>query len=579
LYYTLSATPTADQWALLDSQVLSDSSVLTPGSTFDFDDISLPAANYYFAFKVGNNIAQSELSPSTPVFNWNPTGNAGTNAFVASFSPSSILVPFNGAIADFSAAVTNLNGVSTLGQVQYVTAATDADGSFVANTWRIGGSSTTGTGDIVKTNITIGNPSVSGLSALFPVPTAMSSASAKVTVPIRYKNGSNQVFQVSTQSVQYVFATKGSSARICYSKTTLSSLASTPATIATSGITSFPPNDSWGTGTVWQATPPAIVAGESVYQSDGIYNPTLNQTEWNVPYLSALKVGTLSAITANLGSVTAGNMSIGNTSTGLFVNNPTYANAVYVFQNSRFTYGLNVQNAYATNDGGGSANFTSNYGFTLNSALQVNAASPDPALKNCAIAASGAAAGGLAFIGVSGANGGFAGYAAGGSWSPFTGSHDGLIAIGTDIDGGDIVIDNEIVVTKITDSLTIVTKSATPNQSGAIGIFVSQRPLLAGVPAALMTDGIITDPTYVDTLAETYNNTVINGVGEGAVNVCGEGGDISIGDLIVTSSTAGKGMKQSDGIVRSYSVARARQAVTFANPTEVKLVACIYLCG
>ena len=134
-------------------------------------------------------------------------------------------------------------------------------------------------------------------------------------------------------------------------------------------------------------------------------------------------------------------------------------------------------------------------------------------------------------------------------------------------------------MTKITDSLTIVTKSATPNQTGAIGIFVSERPLLAGVPAAFMVDGVITDPTYVDTLAETYNNTVINGVGEGAVNCCGENGDIAIGDLIVTSSTAGKGMKQSDNTVKAYTVARARQAVTFASPTEVKLVACIYLCG
>jgi hypothetical protein len=94
-----------------------------------------------------------------------------------------------------------------------------------------------------------------------------------------------------------------------------------------------------------------------------------------------------------------------------------------------------------------------------------------------------------------------------------------------------------------------------------------------------MTNGVIDNPTYVDTLAETYNNTVINGVGEGGVNCCGEGGDINIGDLIVTSSTTGKGMKQSDNIVRSTTVARARQAVTFASPTEVKLVACIYLCG
>jgi len=414
---------------------------------------------------------------------------------------------------------------------------------------------------------------------LFPVPTAMSSDSAKVTVPIRYKNGSNQVFQIAPTSVQFVYATRGSSARICYSKTALTSLGTAPNPGYTFGSTSFPPDGTWGSDTVWQATPPAIVAGESLYQSDGVYDPSSDLTTWNVPYLSALKVGALSAITANLGSVTAGNISIGSTSQGLFVNNPSYANAVYVFQDAQSVYGLQVVNNWNSNNGGGAARFTSNYGFTADFAIQVNAANPNGALKNCAIAASGAAGGGLAFIGVTAANGSYAGYAAAGSWSPFTGSHDGLIEIGTDIDEGDILIDSEIVVTKVSDSLTIVTKSATPNQTGAIGIFVSQRPLLAGVPAALMTDGVITNPAYVDTLAETYNNTVINGVGEGAVNCCGEGGDIAIGDLIVTSSTAGKGMKQSDYIVRSTTVARARQAVTFASPTEVKLVACIYLCG
>jgi len=372
--------------------------------------------------------------------------------------------------------------------------------------------------------------------------------------------------------------TTGASARICYSKTTLASLASSPSTITTSGSTSFPPSGSWGADTVWQATPPAIVAGESVYQSDGIYSPTTNQTVWNVPYLSALKVGQLSAITANLGQVTAGNMTIGNTSQGLYVNNPSYPNAVYVFQNSRTIYGLNVQNAYNVNNGGGAARFTSNHGFTADFSMFGNGVNPNPSYLNCAVAAS-SATGGVAFIAVTSANGGYAGYAAVGTWSPFTGSHDGLIVIGTDVDSGDIMIDSEIVVTKVSDSLTIVTKSATPNQLGAIGAFVSQRPLLAGVPAALMDNGVIVDPAYIDTLAETYNNTVINGVGEGAVNCCGEGGDIAIGDLIVTSSTAGKGMKQADDIVRSYSVARAREAVTFSSPTEVKLVACIYLCG
>lgn len=98
--------------------------------------------------------------------------------------------------------------------------------------------------------------------------------------------------------------TTGNSSRICYTKTSLSSLASTPTTITTYGSSSFPPNDSWGTGTVWGATAPTITAGESVYQSDGVYSPATGNTVWNVPYLSTLKVGSLSAISANTGSLT-----------------------------------------------------------------------------------------------------------------------------------------------------------------------------------------------------------------------------------------------------------------------------------
>ena len=68
-------------------------------------------------------------------------------------------------------------------------------------------------------------------------------------------------------------------------------------------------------------------------------------------------------------------------------------------------------------------------------------------------------------------------------------------------------------------------------------------------------------------------------LGEGQVNVCGEGGDLESGDLIVTSSIPGKGMRQADDLVRSYTVAKSRESVTFSSPSEIKQVACIYLCG
>ena len=80
-------------------------------------------------------------------------------------------------------------------------------------------------------------------------------------------------------------------------------------------------------------------------------------------------------------------------------------------------------------------------------------------------------------------------------------------------------------------------------------------------------------------IVDTHDYVAINSVGEGQINVCGEAGNFQIGDLIVCSSIAGKGMKQSDDIVRNTTVAKVREAVTFSSPTEVKLVSCIYLCG
>jgi hypothetical protein len=100
----------------------------------------------------------------------------------------------------------------------------------------------------------------------------------------------------------------GNSVRIAYTKTNLTNLAPTPLTISTAGNATYPPNDSWGTGTVWGATPPVLVAGQSLYQSNGIYNAVTNQTIWDVPYLSNLKVGALSAISADLGTITAGSI-------------------------------------------------------------------------------------------------------------------------------------------------------------------------------------------------------------------------------------------------------------------------------
>ena len=84
-------------------------------------------------------------------------------------------------------------------------------------------------------------------------------------------------------------------------------------------------------------------------------------------------------------------------------------------------------------------------------------------------------------------------------------------------------------------------------------------------------------PTVPRKLMAQYDRAIFNGLGEGQINVCDANGPIEAGDLIVSSSVAGKGMRQADDIVRSCTVAKAREAAVFVDGRAQ--VACIYLCG
>jgi hypothetical protein len=178
-----------------------------------------------------------------------------------------------------------------------------------------------------------------------------------------------------------------------------------------------------------------------------------------------------------------------------------------------------------------------------------------------------------------------------GSITPFTGSHDGVMLNIIVPEPGDILVDAEIIATSgISEALARMVISSTANQP-AIGVYTGDR-IASYLPNSISEHSApihvagntyipgprVLKPEFADLLDDS-RLIGANSVGEGLINVCGEGGDIAAGDLIVTSNTAGKGMKQSDDIVRSRTVAKARQAVTFASPSEVKLIACIYVCG
>ena len=210
LYYTTIISPTISDWNLYGTQTLIDSKAFANNSVVKFGNINLPTNIYYFAFKVGNENGNSLFSATSASYNWlpNPSSSAVASTFLASFSPPVIQVPFT-TVPTFTGISPKLYGTSGGGSVDYVEAATDSAANFINNTWRIGGSSTTGLGDIVKTNITIGNPTDGGNYAVWPEPTAMSAEPATIDVPVRYKDSNGIVSQAATVLVQLVFAKQG----------------------------------------------------------------------------------------------------------------------------------------------------------------------------------------------------------------------------------------------------------------------------------------------------------------------------------------------------------------------------------
>lgn len=86
---------------------------------------------------------------------------------------------------------------------------------------------------------------------------------------------------------------------------------------------------------------------------------------------------------------------------------------------------------------------------------------------------------------------------------------------------------------------------------------------------------------------DNTNRIYVNSVGEGAVLVSNESGDISNGDYVCSSSYQGYGMKQDDDILHNYTVAKITQdanfssseATTLPNGNKAMLVSCTYHCG
>lgn len=388
------------------------------------------------------------------------TSTTGQISFLAYFQPASLQVVRSGnpLTPSFTGVQPRLYASAGGALTTYVSAATDSDPAFGNNTWRIGGSSTTGLGDITYNQITIGLPTNGGGYALWPAPTAMSGTPASLLVPVRYKNAAGIVSQANVAQVQFVFVDQGpsgdliaypsvyqwaasiptisgtstytwstslftpdpsgwsstpgtstpgfnlyraqvtlqatagtttstinwttasigsigsagsagSSARICFTRmTSYSNPVPTTGTISTSGSSSFPSSSqslsTWGFSATWGATDPNPSSTYTLYQSDGIYDPASNTTNWSTPYISSLKVGELSAITVNTGTLTVntngyikGGQTDYNTGTGFFLG---YSGGAYKFSIGNSTSALTYNGSDLSLTGNSNIQITGN---------------------------------------------------------------------------------------------------------------------------------------------------------------------------------------------------------------------------
>lgn len=174
---------------------------------------------------------------------------------------------------------------------------------------------------------TVGTPSgiaVSSSSAgsTFTVtPTSISADSAFVDITVIITDAAGAALSSIVKRITYSLSRAGATggpgatgaqARIAYAIGTSNFAFTGTQSVSRSGDT-LPIATDWNlpAGTSWSATPTnPTTNGTSLYQVTGLFDGT-NTTWYGYPYLSALKVGSLSAISADLGTITAGTITSG----------------------------------------------------------------------------------------------------------------------------------------------------------------------------------------------------------------------------------------------------------------------------
>jgi len=113
------------------------------------------------------------------------------------------------------------------------------------------------------------------------------------------------------------------------------------------------------------------------------------------------------------------------------------------------------------------------------------------------------------------------------------------------------------------------------SQANCVGIVQSKELATEDSPHTTSLGEVITSGNiyYVAAVGDSIKG------GLRGFKVCNEGGDISAGDLLVTSSVSGRLMKQADDVVRASTVGKAMQSVTFNDQGQADNVYGFLYCG
>ena len=584
LFYT--TTPgDASSWKLLSAASTSNGQPVTPGTTYTFANQVLPAGGYYFSYLVGNEISSSQRSATSLLFTWNPVGMVGPTGPTGNLGPTG-----PAGVGDTGPRNAQVYFFFNTPQASAPTAPTTAQVAynFSTSTPTITTAGWSSTFNPSNVGTTTANNKYWAVRVIFQEITYGGSYTETISSVFTWQNMDGLVTftnlsgSIGPSGTNTTFIDGGS---IIANSLTVDKITSGQTTAINGGYFGL------GVGTLYgytgvgrfdmqSGTRTALACTYSNATGDGLASlfMTRSPNSWGTSaYYATTNNYDAFATTAVTGGNRAGlfkyNKSITTpnnlalTPHSIQVTGGTDWGAICEYFGPTITYAQYQHIAANQNSGSVSTYFSSS-----------GVASKRIYDANSSYAAYAEPIGGANKI-----------YSADG-YLPFTGVHDGLYE--GDIEIGDIVVDY-ILVKQLDISNTIMqyAKSSTANQKGVIGVCVTiydQPPV--DWQEYFVEQGNLNTTTGANTIVEVSNPQYVpipagqrvinvNALGEGAINVTGEGGDIEIGDLIVTSSTPGKGMKQSDDIVRSITVAKARQAMTFSDPTEVKQIACIYLGG